>query len=216
MTQETIAGGRAFARPTAVATVAAFALVTLAVVAACIIATATGLPIPIERPAVLVAACVLVAAPLRHERHRTIQKIIALYLICVPINEAHLRYLSLSTGSLNVSVTYSVIPLAILGASYVAARWGPRDDGKDPSRSGLLGGWLLAGAIVLVHMAFLGVLLHLAYGYGYERDIHVLGSLALYFLVFLTTWRSLNHTRLRQVLGLVLAAFYIWLTASNA
>ena len=215
MTQETITGGQALARPTAVATVAAFVLPTLSVVAACVIATATGLAIPIERPAVLIAACVLVAAPLRHERLRTIQRIVALYLICVPINETHLRYLSIPMGSLNVSLAYSAIPLAILGAGYVAAGRRSRGDGEDPSGSGLLGGWLLAGVILLVHMALLGVLLHKVYGYGYERDIHVLGSLALYFLVFLTTWRSLGHTRLRQVLGLILAAFYLWLTASN-
>ena len=39
---------------------------------------------------------------------------------------------------------------------------------------------------------------------------------SLHLLVFLTTWRALDHTRLRQVLGLVLAAFYLWLTTSNA
>jgi len=195
------------------ANIVRFALPVVAVAAACGIAAAGDLPLPIQRPWVLVVASILIAIPSRRPHVRLLQQIVALYLICVCINEAHLRYLWFSVGVLSVSLAYSAIPLLVFAAGYVANRRAARAaDGA--LRSGLMSGWLVAAGVVLAHMAVLAVLLHRFYGYGYEHDLAVLGNLALYVLVFLTAWPQLSDTRRRLAIALVLLIFTTWITLS--
>ena len=189
---------------------AATAAPLLAGLAACGIALTRNLPVAIERPAVLiVASLLLLAGPRRTPA--TLQKVILLYLLCIPISEVHLRFFALSACSWDVRVSYSTIPLAILAAGCLAQRRSWRPMNQEFLGMDFPAGWLVAAGILLVHMAVLALLLHQVYGYGYEQDLNTLGSFALYFLVFLTCWRQLAYVRLRQILALVLAAFYAFI-----
>ncbi len=73
----------------------------------------------------------------------------------------------------------------------------------------------MAGGIVIAHMAVLGLLLYRFYGYGYEQDLRVLGSLALYYLVFLGAWRPLRRPWVRRAIGLILVIFYATVAAGE-
>jgi hypothetical protein len=187
---------------------AATAAPVLAGLAACGITTAHNLPIAIERPAVLMAAALLLLLPCRRPTPATLQKVVLLYLFCIPVSEVHLRFFALSVCSWDVRVSYSTIPLAILAAGYLAQRRSRRPVNQELPGTDFPAAWLIAGAVLVVHMAVLALLLHSVYGYGYEQDLNTLGSFALYFLVFLTSWRQLEYVRLRQILALIFTVFY--------
>jgi hypothetical protein len=120
----------------------------------------------------------------------------------------HLRFFALSVGSWDVRVSYSTIPVALLAAGYLAQRRSRRPVNQELPGLDFPAAWLIAGAILVVHMAVLTPLLHSLYGYGYEQDLNTLGSFALYFLVFVTCWPQFARVRLRQTLALALTAFY--------
>lgn len=197
------------------AAVGAAGLPVLAVAAACVGTMRVGVPIAIEKPSVLIVASILIVVPSRRERIRALQGVMALYLICIPMNEVHLRYFSILGLSPGIRASCSAVPLSLLAAGHLADRL-LRHGGERPLTSGLRAAWLLAGGIIMAHMAVLGLLLHRFYGYGYEQDLRVLGSLALYFLVFLTCRRPLSRPYVRQAIGLILVAFFAVLAAGKA
>jgi hypothetical protein len=216
MTHRTSAAHDEYTRPAILARAGACGLPILAVAIVCARAMTAGLPIVIERPAVLVAASIFILAPFRRGTVEILQSIVALYLICIPVNEVHLQYFPISTSFLNIRVTYSAIPLALFGAGHLAGRWTSRRDDGAPPAPDLRAEWRVTAGIVVVHMLVLGALLHRVYGYGCEYDLQVLGSLALYLLVSFACWRPLRRMRVRQALGLVLVAFYALITAMKA
>ncbi len=192
-----------------------FGLPILAAVVACIRALLVPLPIVIERPAALVVAAILTLAPLRRQSIEILQRVVVVYLLCIVVNEVHLQYVKIAILPLDIRIAGSALPLALLIAGWLAdRRTSPGTQERDSPE--LLTGWLVAGGVILAHMAVLAVLLHVFYGYGYEEDIHVLGGFALYFLVFLACWRPLRQTRLRQAVGLVLTLFYAAAAALTA
>ena len=197
----------------AAAAVAAVGLPALAVAVACVGTLRVGVPLAIEEPGVLLVASILIVIPSRRERIRALQGVMALYLICIPMNEIHLRYFSILGPGIRASC--SAVPLTLLAAAHLADR-SLRPGAERPWTSALCAAWLLAGGIILAHMAVLGLLLHRFYGYGYEQDLRVLGSLALYFLVFLTSRRPLSRPYVRQAIGLILVVFFAMLTAGKA
>lgn len=215
MTHETVMARCERTRADSLVTVAAACLPVLAIAAACAAAFMKGLPIVIERPSVLIAASILILLPSRRELVRILQSVTALYLVCVLINEAHLRYMAIPGLSPRIRISCSVVPLALLAAGYLADRWTtPGSDGRS-LLSSLRGAWVLAGGIVVAHIAVLGLLLHRFYGYGYEQDLRVLGSLALYYLVFLGAWRPLGRPWVRRTVGLILISFYAAIAAGK-
>jgi hypothetical protein len=195
------------------AAVAAAGLPVLAVATACVGTMRVGVPIAIEKPSLLIVASILIVVPSRRERIRALQGVMALYLICIPMNEIHLRYFSVLGPGIRASC--SAVPLTLLAVAYLAD-WSLRPDAEKPWTSGFRDAWLLAGGIILAHMAVLGLLLHRFYGYGYEQDLRVLGSLALYFLIFLTSRRPLSRPYVRQAIGLILVVFFAMLAAGQA
>jgi len=215
MTHETVMVRSERARADALVALAAACLPVLAIAAACATAFMKGLPIAIERPGVLIVASILILLPSRRELVRILQSVTALYLVCVLVNEAHLRYLAIPGLSAGIRISCSVVPLALLAAGYLADRWITRGSDGRSLLSSLRGAWLLAGGIVIAHMAVLGLLLHRFYGYGYEQDLRVLGSLALYYLVFLGAWRPLGRPWVRRAAGLILAIFYAAVAAGK-
>jgi Ca2+/Na+ antiporter len=75
--------------------------------------------------------------------------------------------------------------------------------------------WYIAFAMIAGHMMVLALLLKGFYGYGYERDVPVLGNLSLYLLLFLLIWRRLDSTAFRRLAGVALLIFYITVTIAN-
>ena len=208
MTHETVMARSERTRADSLVTAAAACLPVLAIAAACAAAFMKGLPIVIERPSVLIAASILILLPSRRELVRILQSVTALYLVCVLINEAHLRYVAIPGLSAGIRISCSVVPLALLATGCLADRWTTYGSDGRSLLSSLRGAWVLAGGIVIAHMAVLGLLLHRFYGYGYEQDLRVLGSLALYYLVFLGAWRPLGRPWVRRAAGLLLIIFY--------
>jgi hypothetical protein len=192
---------------------AATAAPILAGLAACGLAMLRNLPIAIERPGVLIAAALLPLLPWRHRTPEILQKVVLLYLLCIPISEVHPQFFALPVCAWDVRVSYSTIPLAILAAGWLAQRRSWRQVNQEPLGVDFPAAWLIAGAILVIHMALLAPLLHRVYGYGYELDLSALGSFALYFLVFLAVWPQFERVRLRQTLALVLAVFYVVVAA---
>jgi hypothetical protein len=216
MIHERITAGRSRAGGHVLLSVAAGILPVLAVAAACATTLAHRLPIAIDTPAILLVAALLVLLPCRQDSLATLQRVVTLYLICIPVNETHLQFFALSLGSVSLRVACSVLPLALFAAGYLAARWtGPRAPETAAARD-FSAGWFLAGAVILLHIGVLAPLLYKVYGYGYEQDLPVLGSFTLYLLIFLASWRSLARMHLRQALALVLAVFYVVVAATHA
>jgi hypothetical protein len=193
---------------------AATATPILAGLVACGIALTRNLPIVIERPAVLIAASLLLL-PCRPGTPATLQKVVLLYLLCIPISEVHLRFFALSVFSWDVRVSYSTIPVAILAVGCLARGRSWRQVNQERFGTDFPAAWLVAGAVLAIHMAVLAPLLHAVYGYGYEQDLNTLGSFALYFLVFLACWPQFERVRLRRTLALVLTAFYVIVAARH-
>ncbi len=215
MTHETVMARCGRTRADALVAVAAVCLPVVAMTAACATAFMKGLPIAIERPGVLIAASILILVPFRREVIRIIQRVTALYLVWALIHEAHLRYLAIPGLSGGIRISCSMVPLAFFAAGYLADRWATHASDGRSLLSSLRGAWLLAGGIVIAHMAVLGLLLHRFYGYGYEQDLRVLGSLALYYLVFLGAWRPLGRPWVRRAIGLILVIFYVAVAAGK-
>ena len=216
MTHETVVARCESTRADSPVAVVAACLPVLAIAAACATMFMKGLPIAIERPSVLIAASILILLPSRRERVQILQSVTALYLVCVLINEVHLRYLAIPGLSSGIRISCSVVPLALFAAGCLVDRWTTHAGDGRFLPSSLCGAWLLAGGIVIAHMAVLGLLLHRFYGYGYEQDLWVLGTLALYYLVFLGAWRPLGRPWVRRAAGLVLLIFYAAVAAGKA
>jgi hypothetical protein len=83
-------------------------------------------------------------------------------------------------------------------------------------KTDILIGWELASLIMIAHMLLLSLILNKFYGYGYERNLGVLGNLCLYFLLFILLWDELGRYRFRLCAGLILAVFYLAVMATKA
>jgi hypothetical protein len=177
------------------------------VMVACGICFLSGTPLPIERPLILLLASLFILAPFESEVAGTLQKITAFYLLAVPINELASQNFPVPLLS-DVTVSYSAIVLLLCAAGFLLGRINSQNDRFGRDRKGLLPGWALAMGIIIGHMVVLTVLLSRFYGYGYEHNLTVLGSLCLYLLLFIFIWEKLADLRFRQALGLVMAAFY--------
>jgi hypothetical protein len=194
--------------PTGKVTVAAGFCFSLAgIIAACLLCIFSEPPIPVERPAVLLLAALLILAPFKSNAPVLLQKIAAFYLFAVVVNESAWQYFRIPLASDRVSVSYTTIVVLLCAAGYLLEKL---NSGKvsGERQSEILWGWALALGIIIVHIAVLAVLLNRFYGYGYERDLNVLGALCLYVLLFLFVWGKLANPRFRQAVGLILALFY--------
>ena len=192
-----------------------FCLPVIAVILACCISFFSQMPIPIEKPAILVLGSLFILVPLRSEATTTLQKIMGFYLISVPVNELSSQYFSVSFLSVGFSISYSTIVLLLCTTGYFLGRVNSTNALRDVGRANIIHGWVLALAVIVVHMVLLSLILNKFYGYGYERDLSVLGNLALYFLLFIVMWEKLDLLRFRQGVGLILAIFYLAAIVEN-
>lgn len=186
-----------------------FCLSVLAVIVACYISFFSEMPIAIEKPAILVLASFLILVPFKSETPNTVQKIMVFYLVSVPVNELSARYFQISFLAANISVSYTTVVLLLCTIGYLAGRANSANTPRGVGRANILYGWVLALAVIIVHMVLLSLILSKFYGYGYERNLSVLGNLCLYFLLFIVLWEKLDRLRFRQGVGLILAFFYL-------
>jgi hypothetical protein len=186
-----------------------FCLPLSAVIVAFYICLLSKVPIPIERPAVLALASFCVLLPLKSKSLRTLQKLTAFYLVSVPVNELALQYSRTSLLSVNISLSYTTVILSLCAMGYVVGKLNPANTLRGAGRTNILYGWVLAFGIIIIHMVLLTFILNEFYGYGYERNLSVLGNLCLYFLLFILLWAKLDQIRFRQAAGLIVAIFYM-------
>jgi len=188
----------------------AVGVMLLGIVAACVAAWFSKIPIPIEQPAVLAVAATFLLIPSTSHTLVILGNIIGIYLLAVPFNEIYARYAAIPLGSSALVISYSLWPLLLCAAgSLLMRRYVSMTE--NPGGSAMLGAWLAAIVILLAHMIVLAILFHATYGYGYEDDLQVLAHLSLYFLLFLVFWQPLGHRTFRQPAAIILAAFYLLL-----
>jgi hypothetical protein len=160
--------------------------------------------IPVENSVVLLVSSMFLVFRFRRAEVVMVQRIIGLYLIGVCVNQLSLEYVSLSLFGCNLTISYGLICAVIIGFGYLVNR--PRNEVvKEQSSSvGIQSGLVLAFGIICGHMFVLWLLLNRYYGYGYERDAGVLGSLSFSILLFVFLWQQLGDSRFRQSIGMIL------------
>lgn len=208
MTKQITAACREQPKPSRVAEVLGFFLPILAVIVACSISF-FEMVIPIEKPAILVLASFLILVPFKSERLNVLQKIMGFYIVSVPVNELSSQYFQISFLPVEISVSFSTVVLSLCAIGYFIERVNLINALRSNGKANILCGWMLATGLIITHMIFLSLILNRFYGYGYERNLSVLGTLCLYFLLFIFLWGKLNNLRFRQCIGLILAVFYL-------
>jgi len=216
MTQQTIVGYHQRQRIESAAKVFGFCLPLLAVIAACCISLSSQMPIPIAKPVVFVLASFSILVPFKSTSANTLQKVVVFYLVGVLVNELVPQYFPTPLPFMRINVSYSTVVLFLCAIGYFAGRVNSTNTMQSTDRTNILRGWILALAILIIHMAALGFALYKFYGYGYERNLSVVGNLCLYFLLFLLLWDKLDKLRFRQCLGLILGVYYLTVTVANA
>jgi hypothetical protein len=172
--------------------------------------------IPIEKPAIMVFGAFFILVPFRPEAVTALQKIVSFYLICVQVNELSSQYLQVSFLPSDVSISYTGVVLALCAIGYLIRRVNSKTIRRPVGKTDILIGWELASLIMIAHMLLLSLILNKFYGYGYERNLGVLGNLCLYFLLFILLWDELGRYRFRLCAGLILAVFYLAVMATKA
>ncbi|HUT31192.1 MAG TPA: hypothetical protein VMX13_15460 [Sedimentisphaerales bacterium] len=191
-----------------VTTTVGFCFSLAGVIAACLLCLFSKAPISVERPALLVLAALLILAPFKSQAAVLLQRIAAFYLFAVVVNESASHYIHIPLVSDGVSVSYTAVVVLLCAAGYLPGRLNSNRTAITDGKSDILWGWALVLGIIILHIAVLAVLLNRFYGYGYERDLSVLGGLCLYVLLFIFVWDKLGSLRFRQAVGLVLVLFY--------
>lgn len=166
--------------------------------------------VEIERPIVLLCGAVFILVNFRRSTSVSqLQKVVLLYLVSISFNLANLQFVKMDFGDIKLSFSSTLLPLAFLGVGYLINRISnaKRDNSKN---SVFFPRSILASfVLILIHMLVLFLLLKRFYGYGYEHDVAVLGSLALYVLVSVFCWTIFDNIRFRQILALIFVVFYL-------
>ena len=187
----------------------AFCFPIMAVVLACSLSFSLQMPISIETPAILVLGAIFILIPLKFEIIAKLQQIIGFYLIAVAVNLLSSNYFKFPLSPAGISMSYSVVVLFLCTIGYFLEQIGSIRRPLNIGAGDIFHGWLLALVIIFIHIVLLSLVLYKFYGYGYERNLAVLGNFALYFLLFLVLWRDLHKSHLRQCIGLVMTIFYL-------
>lgn len=193
----------------------AFCLPLISLVIACRLTFLPHWSFTIEKPFILLAGSLFVIIPFKTENIITLQRIITFYLFCIVVNQIAAQYFSLPIFSMNIS--YSAVVLLLCGIAFFLGKvclitTEILQTDKNPT---IISGWIVAFAVIIIHMLFLSLILKKVYGYGYESSLNVLGNLSLYLLLFLTLWKKLKELRFRQSFGLILIIFFIILITKN-
>jgi hypothetical protein len=178
-----------------------------AVVLTCVLLLVLKRQVAIEQPAVLLTGAVFLLLPFKQESLCLVQQVIGFYLIGVTVNETAVQHVRVSVLSADFGVSYSVFVLLVFGAGYAFGRVGS----EQRMNKQVLWAWAAAAVIVVLHVAVLAAVLERFYGYGYERDMNVLGSFCLYVLVYVMVRQHLGNRVFRCVSGAIYAGVCVLL-----
>jgi len=173
---------------------------------ACVMCWCLERSISIEMPGILALGAVFLLIPLRSDGLASLQRIVCFYLLCIPINQLALQNMYIA-GELHMSYSVPIAMLVVFGLFFST----PKLDVQQSVKMS----WIIAVAIIAVHLLVLLWMLKEFYGYGYGHDLEVLGHISLYLIVFFMLWPQLGYLRCRQALGLVLVVFYIGMTIAG-
>jgi len=185
-----------------------FGLAAFGVVTAGSICFGSKMPVAIENPVIPAIASFFILVNYKSKTSlEVIQKITGFYLVAVLVNQLSQQYFQTSSLPINFRVSSSIVVLSLFAAGFfIAAKKSVNP--PDSIYKTLFYSWVFAFGVIIAHMAIVGVMLNRFYGYGYDRDLYVLGNLCLYFLLFIFLWKKLGNIRFRQAVGLILAVFY--------
>jgi len=186
-----------------------FCLPLTAIILACCVSFFSQMPIPIERPVILMLGSLFILAPFRSEAPATLQRIIGFYLSSVTVNQLSSQYFSFSFLGGDISVSYSAVVLLLCATGYALRKVNSTNKLRNVRRVNIIYGWVFAIAIIVIHIVLLSLILNEFYGYGYEQNLSVLGNLCLYFLLFIVLWEKLGSFCFRRGIGLILTVFYL-------
>lgn len=186
-----------------------FGLPLSAMIAACCICFSSKMPVLITYPVVLLIASLFTLVPFKSATSiKTLQKIIVFYLVSSIVNELSSQYFKIPFLPFDMSMSCSTIVLSLCTVGYFVGKAISGQTDESMVGTGILCSWALAMTIIMGHMVLLSLLLSSFYGYGYERDLVVLGNLCLYFLLFILLWKRLDVRSFRQGMGLILTLFF--------
>jgi len=177
------------------------------IVAATLLCFLNKMRIPVENPQVLVLASIFLLIRFKSISLLRLQKLTAFYLVAVSVNELTLQNFQVSLFASRISVPYSVLPLLFFAAGYLFG--GKHSTGKqsDFEDKNFVSGWVMAFIIIAGQMIVLYFLLRNFYGFGYQCDLKVLGTLCQYFLLFIFLWKDLHIAFVRRTAALIPPAF---------
>jgi len=140
---------------------------------------------------------------------KTTARLVTLYLLFLPINEAMSVHVSLCAGGSQIHLAFGVIVLLglVLARLFDTDNAGTTDD--DEVSSGVMRAWLVAVAIIAAHVVLLRGLLDAWYGYGFERDVPVLGALCAYYLIFRLLWQRSGNEIWRRLACVLSSLYYL-------
>lgn len=176
----------------------------------CWLSFSSDMAVPIERPWLLGLGALAATLPFRLPAVETLQRVVVFYLMSIPLSELSTRYLAVSIFPARpVSVCNSALVLCLWGIGYGVDRLAAQEADPARKRPVLVLPYVLAMMVIVAHMLGLWGLLARFYGYGFERDLNILGQVSLYFLLLLFSWRVLGLARARQVLAVGLGLGYL-------
>jgi len=196
-----------------IAKIIGFSLSATAMIIACYVCLTSEMPVPIEHPVILAAASLFLLIPFTSNHNtKKFQKIIGFYLISVLVNELSLQNFQLRGNFINTTISYNFPVFLLCTIAYMVEKISAADSFQNSTIIDTLPAWLFAAAIIILHMAFLIPMLIRFYGYGYERNITVLGNLCLYLLLFIALWGKLSKPCFLRFTGVILTLFYFAIT----
>ncbi len=186
-----------------------FALPLTAVIITCHVNYCSTSMLTIEHPLILVFGSIFTIVPFRSENFLILQKVIIFYLFAVLVNQTTDSYFTLSSLSIDASVSYSAVTLFLCTTGYLLDKLYPVGSKSINRQNNILRAWSIAFIVIILHMAFLALLLHKFYGYGYGHNLYTIGNLVLYLLLFIVLWERLGSIRFRMCTGMTLMVFYL-------
>jgi hypothetical protein len=160
----------------------------------------------IENPLILILGAVFSVIPFKNRcRVTAVQKLVLFYLACVLINLVSNNYFKISAWQWSLNISWSVLGVVFLSGLFFWKNKALTDNDRRLSRQILNSWWIILG-IIAGHMAVLFLMLNRFYGYGYERDFKIMGTVSGFFILFICMWPSLASRPVRCCLAAGFAA----------
>ena len=157
-----------------------------------------GQSLSIVGAAIIILAALVSVVRIAGNSAVVIQKLICLYFVCVLAEQASSQYMSVSVTVYSIKLSYSVAVVALCVVGLVGSRLTSISRiSTENSKDCLIAGWALTLVVIVLHMLLLWPVLWWRYGYGYERDIAIVGRVSMCFLLCLLLWQPLMYRALR-------------------